>query len=412
MKFVELTPDEYHQYINHHFKQYTQSIEHYQARKEKGLHVSLLGVKDDNDNIVAAGLFTAAPLLKYFNYVYSHRGPMLDYSNTTLVEFYFNELKKYFKKRRTIFMLIDPYVIRHIRDFKGNIVEDFNISSLIETFNTLQYQHQGFSTGYSELSQARWLAILDLKDKAPSSILKGMEYNTAHSIKKAMQMGVKVKTLSVNEMDAFYALYQKAEIKHGFSLFTKSYLEQFVRNYPEITSIQLAYIHLNEHIDILKTKAHDIDEQIKKQLQNQTQPLSKKKQNKLKEQQIIYDKLQENMTVANQLRSKHGNTLHLAAAIFAETKDEMVYLFSGSDPEFNKFMGSYVLQWHMIQHAKQQHIDRYNFYGITGDFSPIAEDYGVLQFKKGFGGYIEELVGDFICVTHPLLYRIYQLKNK
>lgn len=65
----------------------------------------------------------------------------------------------------------------------------------------------------------------------------------------------------------------------------------------------------------------------------------------------------------------------------------------------------------MIQHAKRAQIDRYNFYGITGDFTPDAKDYGVLQFKKGFGGYVEELVGDFIYPTRPLLYRLYQLKQ-
>ena len=36
----------------------------------------------------------------------------------------------------------------------------------------------------------------------------------------------------------------------------------------------------------------------------------------------------------------------------------------------------------MICFAKSHHIHRYNFYGITGDFSSQAEDYGVQQFKK------------------------------
>ena len=36
----------------------------------------------------------------------------------------------------------------------------------------------------------------------------------------------------------------------------------------------------------------------------------------------------------------------------------------------------------MIKFAKEHNIDRYNFYGITGDFSENAEDYGVQQFKK------------------------------
>ncbi len=47
-------------------------------------------------------------------------------------------------------------------------------------------------------------------------------------------------------------------------------------------------------------------------------------------------------------------------------------------------MGAYHLQWEMIKFAKAHHIDRYNFYGITGDYSKSSEDYGVQQFKKRF----------------------------
>ena len=36
----------------------------------------------------------------------------------------------------------------------------------------------------------------------------------------------------------------------------------------------------------------------------------------------------------------------------------------------------------MIKFAKEHNIDRYNFYGITGDFSEDAEDAGVQKFKK------------------------------
>lgn len=32
-------------------------------------------------------------------------------------------------------------------------------------------------------------------------------------------------------------------------------------------------------------------------------------------------------------------------------------------------MGAYRLQWDMIKFAKEHNVDRYNFYGITGDFS-------------------------------------------
>lgn len=60
----------------------------------------------------------------------------------------------------------------------------------------------------------------------------------------------------------------------------------------------------------------------------------------------------------------------------------MYYLSSGSNPKYNEFMGAYCLQWDMIRYAKEKGIERYNFYGITGDFGEDAEDYGVQQFKK------------------------------
>lgn len=62
----------------------------------------------------------------------------------------------------------------------------------------------------------------------------------------------------------------------------------------------------------------------------------------------------------------------------------------------------------MICHAKQLGINRYNFYGITGDFGNEAEDYGVQQFKKGFNAFIEEYVGDFIKPVNKCLYKLYR----
>ena len=38
----------------------------------------------------------------------------------------------------------------------------------------------------------------------------------------------------------------------------------------------------------------------------------------------------------------------------------------------------------MIKFAKEHDINRYNFYGITGDFSEDAEDAGVQNSKEGF----------------------------
>lgn len=75
-------------------------------------------------------------------------------------------------------------------------------------------------------------------------------------------------------------------------------------------------------------------------------------------------------------------------------------------------MGAYRLQWEMIKFAKEHGIDRYNFYGVTGDFSEDAEDFGVQRFKEGFNANIEEYIGDFVKPIKPFFYKIYQFLNK
>ncbi|EKU47079.1 putative FemAB family protein [Staphylococcus massiliensis S46] len=70
------------------------------------------------------------------------------------------------------------------------------------------------------------------------------------------------------------------------------------------------------------------------------------------------------------------------------------------------------MQWEMIKFGKKHGINKYNFYGITGDFSDEAEDFGVQQFKKGFDAKVEEYIGDFIKPVRPVLYQLFKLKSK
>ena len=81
--------------------------------------------------------------------------------------------------------------------------------------------------------------------------------------------------------------------------------------------------------------------------------------------------------------------------------NEIVYLFSGSYAEYMNFCGQYRLQWELIKYAADNGYRRYNFYGIQDVFNPQGKDYGVYEFKKGFGGYVEELLGSFEISISP-----------
>ncbi|QLK85690.1 aminoacyltransferase [Staphylococcus sp. 17KM0847] len=409
MKFTKLTTQEFENFIRNKKVHYTQSTAHYEYRNKYQHDAHLVGVKGDNGEVLAACLLTEAPCFKFFKYFYTHRGPVMAYDNDEIVSFFYQNLSTYLKKQRGLYILTDPYLLENIRDAKGNIIETHTNDQFIRVMENLGYQHQGYTVGYSSMSQIRWLSVLDLKDKSEDQLLKEMDYQTRRNIKKTYEMGVEVKTLSIEETERFFKLFRMAEEKHGFKFRELPYFKQLQKMYGKQAQLKLAYIDLKKLLQTYEQRIHELTGaliDVEKALAEN--PNSKK--NKTKYKQLIQQlDSQKKKRIQTQERiSTEGELLDLAAAIYLHNDYEVYYLSSGSNPDYNAYMGAYRLQWEMIQFAKQNHIDRYNFYGITGDFSGEAEDYGVQRFKEGFNAHIEEYIGDFIKPIRPLFYRIYK----
>ena len=66
----------------------------------------------------------------------------------------------------------------------------------------------------------------------------------------------------------------------------------------------------------------------------------------------------------------------------------------------------------MIRWCIEHHVNRYNFYGISGDFREDAADYGVYEFKRGFGGIVEQFIGEFILPVRKGAYKLYRTLKK
>ena len=87
----------------------------------------------------------------------------MDYSNIKLVHF-FKSLTEYLKQN-CLFVLVDPYILENLRNADGEILKSYDNRAVIKTLEDLGYKHQGWSVGYSTMSQIRWLSVLILKIK-------------------------------------------------------------------------------------------------------------------------------------------------------------------------------------------------------------------------------------------------------
>ncbi|NGS11900.1 FemA/FemB family glycyltransferase FmhC, partial [Staphylococcus aureus] len=340
MKFSTLSEEEFTNYTKKHFKHYTQSIELYNYRNKINHEAHIVGVKNDKNEVIAACLLTEARIFKFYKYFYSHRGPLLDYFDAKLVCYFFKELSKFIYKNRGVFILVDPYLIENLRDANGRIIKNYNNSVIVKMLGKIGYLHQGYTTGYSNKSQIRWISVLDLKDKDENQLLKEMEYQTRRNIKKTIEIGVKVEDLSIEETNRFYKLFQMAEEKHGFHFMNEDYFKRMQEIYKDKAMLKIACINLNEYQDKLKIQLLKIENEMMtvNRALNEN-PNSKKNKSKLNQLNMQLSSINNRISKTEELILEDGPVLDLAAALFICTDDEVYYLSSGSNPKYNQYMG-------------------------------------------------------------------------
>lgn len=84
--------------------------------------------------------------------------------------------------------------------------------------------------------------------------------------------------------------------------------------------------------------------------------------------------------------------------------DKAWYIYGASSNRFRNVMPNYLLQWTMIEWAKEQGCSMYDFRGVSGDLTEDNPLYGLYRFKKGFGGKFTEFVGEFDLIFQPFYY--------
>ena len=110
-----------------------------------------------------------------------------------------------------------------------------------------------------------------------------------------------------------------------------------------------------------------------------------------------------------ELKEKHGNKIILGGMLFLLYGNEIVYLMGGSYKEFLHFQSAYSIHEYMIKYTIENNYENYNFYGITGIFDENNPLYGIYFSKKGFGGNVVELIGEFDLIISKFWYTTYNI---
>lgn len=410
MEFCLLNKDEYIKFSEKHpYRNFLNLVESLETKKYSGWKIEFVGVKSDGE-ILAATALTSISIMRFYRYYYAQRGFLVDYRDEELLKFFVSKIKAFAKKNKALYLKVDPYIIYKERDNEGALVEGGEDNSyVIDALKQLGFRHKGFTVGYDDVSQARWLYSLYIDGRSEDEIYKQFDEQTRWSINKTVKQGIKIRELPLEEIDIYTKMMDETAERRGFPGRSHDFYKKFTEIYGDRCKLLLAYLDLDEYLITLDEEKMKLNKELESiEAKLLETPNNKKTKNKKRVTEEAIDVNMRKCREAGELKEKHGNILNMASACFTVYDNEIVYLFSGTDNRFRGYNAPYAIQWWMIRYAIKNGINRYNFYGISGDFNKESPDYGVYGFKKGFNGVVEELIGDFIMPIRPLAFSMYQ----
>ena len=385
MEFCLLTEKEFSDFVNSRpEKNFFQTVM-MKKRLEKEKHdVYLVGVKKDG-KVIAASLI-ANTLYKFMGQsaYEAYKGFILDYNDYDLLKYMTYNVKKFLKSKNVFRLIIDPYIPNVSRDTDANIVDGIDNRKIKFDLHSLGYEDNPNG------AQVKWTYCLDINGRTSQEILNDMRSSTRNYINRTLtKYKLKVRTLKKEELKDFKKITSNTCDRREFNDKSLEYYENMYDCFKDDVKFMICELDCNEYLKVLEEENANYKDKIN-ELSDSSSNL-KKKETMKKEINNNLNKIEE----LKNLRKEKGNIVPLSAAMFILYGDEIVYLFSGSYAEYMNYCGQYRLQWEIIKYAADNKYRRYNFYGIQDVFNPKGKDYGVYEFKKGFNGYVEELLGSF-----------------
>ena len=420
MKLKKLTKKEFKTFADKNPEiTFHQTEEWANLKKVNNWDAHYIGLEDDNKKIVAGALLLSKtlPIIKKKMF-YSPRGFLIDYNNKELLKKFTEEIKKYAKTENAIFIKIDPFVEYQEHDNNGDIVKNgYNNKDAVENLKSLGYKFFGFNLMQDTL-QPRWMHVIETKDRNLDDVMKDMESKTRQILRKNEKCGITTREITRDELPIFKDIMKHTSDRREFVDRPLSYYEAMwdALHDSGILKILIAEIDFNKYENNTLEEKEEIENNLKDRIYKKEKNILKMNDKKYnssnKQDEEAIKRLEKQLEKIKELKDEYGDKEILGGILFLIYGNEVLSLHGGSHAKLMQFQSAYTIHFEGVKMAVEGNYNRYNFYGITGDFRKENPLYGLYLFKKSFGGHVVELIGEYDLIVSKFWYTVYNLAFK
>ena len=354
MEFAELDLNEFEKFaLAVPGANFMQSREMYERFQKNGREAYLVGVREKR-KILAAGILMNMGEKKGFGKIFGiAMGPLMDFSAKNWQEVFttFTDGLKVFAKNHGAFVVeITPHAAVSVRDHENQIIHEEN-PEIKPLLKKLDYKDLG------EVGQIKWEYVLNFTDetgakKSLDDIFASFRKDIRTRIKQAPERyGVRIRDLKFDELNIMQDMTDEASSLHKFHDKDLKYYQEMWEAFGDKVRFVVAEV------------PREIAEGTIDRL----------------------DKIKDGAKLS-------GDYIPISAVMYMLYGPEVISLFSGVTRKYKNVGGcSHLIRWDLIKYAYENNYKRYDFYGVRPE-----KDNSVYNFKAGFRGEIEELVGTHI----------------
>ncbi|ALM57708.1 MULTISPECIES: lipid II:glycine glycyltransferase FemX [Staphylococcus] len=341
---------------------------------------------------VAQLLFKKVPKLPY-TLCYISRGFVTDYSNKLALETLLEYAMQIAKEEKAYAIKIDP----DVEVDKG--------ADALTNLRSLGFKHKGFKEGLSkDYIQPRMTMITPI-EKSDEELIQSFERRNRSKVRLALKRGTTVERSNREGLKTFANLMQITGERDGFLTRDISYFQNIYDAMNPDGDAELFLVKL-EPKPVLEDLREDLS-----QLEQEKVKLAEKKQdkktlNKINDVNNKIVKTQELIEDMEKLELSHPEGIYLSGALLMFAGNKSYYLYGASSNEYRDFLPNHHMQFAMMQYAREHGATTYDFGGTDNDPDKDSDHYGLWTFKKVWGTYLSEKIGEFDYVLNKPLYQL------
>ncbi len=338
---------------------------------------------DRKGEVIASAVILSRSAAAGFGMFYIPRGPVMDYHDSEAVWYFFQELKKFAKKKRAIMIKFDP-LVPYSSVYNDQIEYEGRNTDVIALMKSMGCVYHGLTMGFDETAQPRTQAVIDLSENV--KINKKLKYYLSHAEKR----GVKVRRMQAEGTELLSRMLSKTAARKNISLRNKEYFDNLMAVYGDHANISVAYI------DIRETETHEKQRkaQLEKSLENPQYKDAKKAE--IREQISSIDN---ELQLLEGLAEKYGDTAVISAALIVRSEKYSELFYAGMDEELNTYRSNSSFN-DAIQWAKENGCRYCDMGGVEGTL-----DDSLTAYKKIYNPHFESYIGEFDLPVYGMLYK-------